>query len=178
MQTSIFAIILYKLYIIAIPKHLEPLLPKITFISLPFTPNLYRVIFYNRIEFLPYSTAVKLLPFLILIIGSYLSLKTSLWCLGVITSFISAVARKFIQGRHPNRYPERLPILASAKQLYNHPSVIYSQWLTTPMAVYSLGRRAVFTAVFLSSAKFSIRLLPHKIFTSITIWRLSIFKKY
>jgi hypothetical protein len=130
-HTLVSAIVLYKSYTIATPKHLEPFLSKNYIRIVAFAPNLHRAFFYSRIDFLPYSTTVKLLPLLILIIGSYSSLRTSLRCLGVIASLVSAVARKFMQGCHPDQYlqPEQSLILASSKQPHNHHSVIYLQWL-------------------------------------------------
>ena len=121
-HTLVSAIVLYKSYTIATPKHLEPFLPKNYIRIVAFAPNLHRAFFYSRIDFLPYSTTVKLLPLLILIIGSYSSLRTSLRCLGVIASLVSAVARKFMQGCHPDQYlqPEQSLILASSKQPHNH----------------------------------------------------------
>lgn len=96
---------LYKSYTIATPKHLEPFLPKNYIRIVAFTPNLHRAFFYSRIDFLPYSTTVKLLPLLILIIGSYSSLRISLRWMEVIASLVSAVARKFMQGCHPRSVP-------------------------------------------------------------------------
>jgi len=129
-NTLVSAIVLYKSCAVATPKRLEPFLPKNYVRIVAFAPNLQRAFFYSKTDFLPYSTAVNLLPFLI-IIGSYLSLRTSLRCSGVIASLVSAVARKFMQGCHPDRYlqPERSPVLASAKQPHNHHNVIYLQWL-------------------------------------------------
>jgi hypothetical protein len=146
-HTLVSAIILYKSCAVATPKHLNPFLPKNYVRIVAFAPNLQRAFFYSRTVFLPYSTTVKLLLLLILIIGSNLSLRTALRCLEVIAGFVSAVARKFMQGCHPDRYlqPERLPIPASAKQPHNHHSVIYLQWLPrlwlSCLWLCSLGKR-------------------------------------
>src|SRR4051812_29141806 len=115
-RASVSVIVLYKSCTVAIPEHVELLSPKNYVRVVAFPPNLQRAFFYCRTDFLPHSTTIKLLPLLILITGSYLSLITLLRCSRVITSLVSTVARKFMQGRHPNWYlqPEQSPILASA----------------------------------------------------------------
>jgi hypothetical protein len=63
---------------------------------------------------LPYSTTVKLLPIYNTYIQSYLSVRDLLRCREVIISLVSAVTRKFMQGRHlvgtsdQNTYQSRL----------------------------------------------------------------------
>ena len=56
------------------------------------------------IVFLYHDTTVKLLLLLTLLIKLYPSLRILLRYLGVLTSLVSAMARKFMQGRHPNWY--------------------------------------------------------------------------
>ena len=118
-HTLIFTIMLYKSCAIATLKHLEPVPPKNYFHIVAFTFNLQRALFYGITVFLHYSTTIKLLPPTIFIKGCYLSLRISLQCWDIIISFVSAMARKFMQRRHVDRYLQmkRLPITISAKQL-------------------------------------------------------------
>jgi hypothetical protein len=67
MHTLIFLISSYKLDTIAIPKYLEPLLLKNYVCVVALTCDLQRVLFYNVIEFLYYSSTIKLLLLLNLI---------------------------------------------------------------------------------------------------------------
>ena len=54
------------------------------------------------IVFLYHDTTVKILLLLTLLIKLYPSLRILLRYLGVLTILVSAMARKFMQGRHPN----------------------------------------------------------------------------
>lgn len=95
-HTSVSVIVLYKSCTLAIPIYLGPS-------HLEKLHSHYHLCFLlYRTDFLLYNTTVKLLPLLILIAGSYLSLRILLRCSGVLTSLVSAVARKFMQGRYPD----------------------------------------------------------------------------
>jgi hypothetical protein len=74
----IFTIVLYKSCAIATFKHLGPLLPINYICIVAFVPNSQRASFYSVIEFLPYSTTVKLLPLYNTYKWSYLSLRALL----------------------------------------------------------------------------------------------------
>jgi hypothetical protein len=80
MYTLISFIIFYKLYSIASPRYPEPLLLENHIHIVTFTPDLQKVSFYSIIEFLYYNFTTELILSLILIKGSYLSSKTSLFC--------------------------------------------------------------------------------------------------
>src|SRR5437762_10251166 len=77
-HTLIFNIILYKSCAVATPKHLGPCPPKNYVRIVAFPPILQRVSFCGVTKFLHYSTTIKLWPLIILIEGSYPSLRVSL----------------------------------------------------------------------------------------------------
>ena len=112
--TSVSVIVLDKSCTVAILKRLELFMSKNVVYVITFTPNLQRAFYYNRKNFSPYNTTIQLLLLLILIIGSYLSLRTLLWYLRVITSLLSV--------SHANScsvalQPKPSPILAIATHL-------------------------------------------------------------
>jgi hypothetical protein len=61
-HTSSFTTIMYKQYTVAIFKDPGRLLPINYVCIVALAPNLQRASFYSVIEFLPYSTTIKLLP--------------------------------------------------------------------------------------------------------------------
>jgi hypothetical protein len=79
-------------------------------------PDLRRGFFHGLTEYLRHSTTIEVLLLLILIKEPYPSLKPSLPYWEVVICLVAAIARKFIQSRHADRYllPKRSPIPASA----------------------------------------------------------------
>jgi hypothetical protein len=69
--TLISPIFPYKLYSVATPRHLEPLLLENHVRIIALTPDLQRVSFYSLIDFLYHSSTTELIPSLILIKESY-----------------------------------------------------------------------------------------------------------
>ena len=78
MHTLIFTATLHTLYTIAILKHLEALVFENYIRDVALTPNSRRASFRSLADFLPKSTALKVLQLLILIKRSYQSLRTLL----------------------------------------------------------------------------------------------------
>jgi hypothetical protein len=79
-HTSISPIFLYKSCSVATPEHSEPL-PLENYVRIvALAPDLRKVPLYGATEFLYHSSTIELLSLLILINGSYPSLKASLPC--------------------------------------------------------------------------------------------------
>jgi hypothetical protein len=77
-HTSISLIFSYKLYSVATPRHLKPLLLENHVCIIALTLDLQRVSFYSITDFLHYSSTTKLIPSLILIKKSNPSSKALL----------------------------------------------------------------------------------------------------
>src|SRR5438876_5226657 len=139
-HTLIFNIILYKSCAVATPKHLGPCPPKNYVRTIAFPPILQRVSFCSVTKFLHYSTTIKLWPLIILIKGSYSSLRVSLRYWDIIISLVSAVARKFMLRIGTSNRSESLvqasPASHNQSSWCNLPRVAVE-----PVAVRSLGKR-------------------------------------
>ena len=124
-HTSISPIFLDKLCSVATCEYSEPLLLENYIHIVALVPDLWRVSFHSAIEFLYHTSTIELLPLQILIKGFYPSFKASVPCWEIVISLVAAMARKFMQGRHPGRYlqPERSLIqakLAERSRPYIH----------------------------------------------------------
>ena len=124
-RTSSFAIFLYKSCTIANFEHLG-YLPLLNYVCIVASrPGSQRALSFSETAFLPYYTTVKLLPLYNACNSVIQALEPyyDAWELSLALCLLSY--DKFIQGCHPNWYlqPERLLVLASAKQPHNHYSV-------------------------------------------------------
>jgi hypothetical protein len=131
MHAQYFPTVLYKSSTVATRKYSEPLPPKNYVRIVAFAPDLRRAFSHGVIEFLHHRTTIKLLSLLMLMKGSYPSLRTSLSYWEVVISLVAAIARKFTQSCHSDWYlkPKRSPIPANANSPHNHRCVIYLEWL-------------------------------------------------
>jgi hypothetical protein len=123
-NTSNFAIVWYKSCSVATAELPEPLPPenydRIATLPPGFLESLFS--WHNRIP--PHhSSTIELSSLLILIKGSYPSLRASLPCWEVIVSLVAAVAHWFMQRHHADRYlqSKRPTTGVSAKQLRHVP---------------------------------------------------------
>ena len=150
-HTSNFTNMRYSHSAMAILEHLKPIQHVNYVHTIAAWPDSLRVFFHGETIFIRYSTTMQSLWLTIRIQWSSLSIRAYLWYRKVIISFMLAITRNFIQGRHPGRYlrSEPWPILASAKQsctalvmttmYFTYIVTKPSMWLSGPMAVQTLG---------------------------------------
>jgi hypothetical protein len=104
MHTAISLIIFCKLYSVATPGYLKCRRLKNSCSRRRLTPDLQRVSFYSVIEFLHHSSTTELIPFLILCKGILSALSDLLTMREIINIVMAAVACRFMQDRHEDRY--------------------------------------------------------------------------
>jgi hypothetical protein len=109
---------LYKSCFIATLEYSKSLPPENYLYIIALASNLWNVSVYSKKGLLHYSSTIEFLLPLILIKRSYPSFRTLLLWREIVMSLIAVVARRFMQGRHADRYlgSKRVTILVSAKR--------------------------------------------------------------